>query len=229
MIVEAITAQFNELREEFKTMFEAKSAEVSKLKSEVDTLKKKVSKLEEKAEDSEAYERRDTVVLSGQVLPTATRDENCIHLASQLIKDQLNMNLSPHEISVAHRIGRKPTGASEDRRSIIMKLCRRDTKHELLSNQRRVKPNGFFINENLTPMRNTILFALRKMRRFPDSRVKGCSSHEGKVYVWVKTSPNAGPSVRDTKIPVNSRGKLEEISENFTGKPLSHFVETWNH
>ena len=188
-----------------------------------------MGKLEEKSEDIEAYEGRDTVVLSGQVLPTATSDENCIQIATQLVKDQLKMNLSPHEISVAHRIGSKPPGAFVDKRSIIVKLCRRDTKRELLSNQRRVKPAGFFINENLTPMRNTIMYALRKMRHFPDSRVKGCSSHDGKVYAWVKTSPNAGPSVKDTRIPVNSREKLEEISESFTDKPLSHFVETWKH
>ena len=139
------------------------------------------------------------------------------------------MNLSPQEISVAHRIGTKRPGASEDKRSIIVKLCRRDTKRELITNQRRVKPAGFFINENLTPMRNTIMFALRKMRRFPESRVKGCSSYEGKVYAWVKTSPNAGPSVRDTKILVNSREKLEEVSLNFTGKSLSHFLEAWKY
>ena len=77
-------------------------------------------------------------------------------------------------------------------------------------------------------MRNTIMYCLRKMRRSPNSRVTGCTSYEGKVYAWVK-SVNVGSNARDTRICVHSREKLEEISENFTGNPLSHFIQRWNH
>ena len=36
-------------------------------------------------------------------------------------------------------------------------------------------------------------------------------------------------NARDARICVHSREKLEEISENFTGNPLSHFIQRWNH
>ena len=210
-IIESIRSDFEGVKEEFrseirvlKDLLESRDETINRLQNEVDIMKNKLAKIEEKSEDADAYERRDTLILSGELVPDATVGENCSYIASQIVKNHLKVNLTTQEISTAHRIGPKPTGASVDRRNIIFKLCRRDSKREIITTQRRVKPQGIFINENLTPMRNIIMYCLRKMRRSPNSRVTGCTSYEGKVYAWVK-SVNVGSNARDTRICVHSR------------------------
>ena len=94
-----------------------------------------------------------------------------------------------------------------------------------MERRRLLKPANLFLSENLTPMRSTIFYALRMMKKYNGSRVVGASSFNGKVSAWVKNQ-NANVA---TRIPVNCRDKLEEVSNTFAGAPLSQFVERWEH
>ena len=67
-----------------------------KLKILYDT--KKIEKLEDKVDWNIAYERRDTFIMSGKMIPPGGRDENCTLLTCKLIKDKLNHVLSPNDI-----------------------------------------------------------------------------------------------------------------------------------
>ena len=48
----------------------------------MDTLKVQLSKLEEKADHSDAYERRDTVIVSGDGVPEVTGGEICSNIVA---------------------------------------------------------------------------------------------------------------------------------------------------
>ena len=102
------------------------------LKNEVTALRKYVVALEDRLEEAEAYERRDTIVLSGTELPAATDGENTANTVCSLMKEKVEIVIKKNsDISVLHRLGKKPATQSQDKRSIIVKLCRRDTKHQL--------------------------------------------------------------------------------------------------
>ena len=67
-------------------------------------------------------------------------------------------------MNTAHRIGMKLDTQALDKRSIIVKHLR-DTKRQIISASRNDKAIGLFINENLTPLRRNIFYALRQIRR----------------------------------------------------------------
>ena len=105
---------FDELKSNFQEEMKKRDEAISVLKQENKTLQDYVARLEEKIDDAEAYERRDCVVLSGDGVPAAQTGENCIQVACDLIKDKLKLNISPSEVSTAHRLGKKPSAPKDN-------------------------------------------------------------------------------------------------------------------
>ena len=153
--------------------------------------------------------------------------ENCSTIVCNLLREKLNLNVSNGDLSTCHRLGKRPITQKPDRRKIIVKLCRRDLKKDILSACKSIKPN-FYANEDLTPVKNSILFALRKIKReFPGS-VKGAGSRDGRVYVYVQCE-NSPPGTRDKKINVNSYEHLSQFCLDYTGKSFLDFFGVWPH
>ena len=121
----------------------------------------------------------------------------------KLLKDTLKLNVAPTEISLAHRLGVKVQRQGPDRRKILVKLCRQDTKSSILNAARTVKNPAIYINESLTPQRQTIAFALRKARKEFPHIIKGTSTSNGKVFAYVR-SPNQPAGTKDAKMPVGT-------------------------
>ena len=69
------------------------------------------------------------------------------------------------------------------------------------------------------------MYALRKMKRTPDSRVTGTSTRDGRVFAWVKHAPGSSPGSRDIKVPVNSLPSLQEFSLKYMAKDASEFID----
>ena len=165
--------------------------------------------MEEKLDEADAYERRDTVILSGQDLPTATDGERSCDVCS-LVKEKFKLNICSTDISTTHRIGPKTKTQGPDKINIIIKLCRSELKYDLISASKRIKPKNIYINENLTTTRNNILFVLRLARRKYLS--KYCiglffSRWQG-LYAWVKPPNPEATGARDTKMFINTQEKL---------------------
>ena len=188
-----------------------------------------MSKIKGDIDDSIAYELRDTLVFSGESLPEFTTGENTSNMVTALVKEKLKLNIASSDISVSHRLGKKLVGQQRDKRSIIAKFCRRDIKNDVLIQCRRSKPAGFYTNERLTPVRNTILYILRKMKRETNSRLISCSTIDGKVCAWVKPAINSPPSVPSTKMIINTHEKLQDFCLTIMDKNLSSYLETWPH
>ena len=202
-----------------------KTAQIEALTNEVTCLKKKINKLEEKTDDAEAYERKDVLVFSGEGIPSVEIGENCTALVCDLTEKQLKLKINNSDISTSHRVGRKPANQSIDRRNIIVKLCRRDLKNDILSACRNIKPN-FYVNESLTPVRSSILYVLRQARR-KKNRLSGCSSIGGRVFAWV--APPDGQGERNVRIPVNTHLELLSFCEDVLNEPLSNYLQRWPH
>ena len=114
-----------------------------------------------------------------------TTNENVSTISAAIIKDKIKLDIPLSDISTAHRLGK----LEQSNRAIIVKLCRRDVKKSLFAACRLHKPANFFIRESLTPVRSSIAYALRRMKRQENSRVTGVSTRDGEVFAWIKHAP----------------------------------------
>ena len=221
------------LNEKFQAIFAkleenltAKDKNLKEMSDEILVLRKRVVELEDKIEDNESYERRDTVIVSGDGIPAVTDNEDSSKIVTQLIKDKINLIVNPADISVAHRLGRKPDHGP-DKRKIVVKLCRRETKQDLLKACRAVKPGNFYVSESLTRTRSTVLYGLRQARKKYPNIIAGCGSQDGKVYAWIRPPKPNAPQARNIRILVKNREKFEDMCvKNFDCNP-NELVSSW--
>ena len=234
IIVSVMSFFLNKMEEKFENKLKEKDTEILQLNTKINELELTIEKLDYRIEENETIERRNNLVFSGSEIPNFTPGEKCENLVSELLSRQLKLRLQPDDVISAQRIGNKPsTRTSEgfssqvqDKRSILVKFSRNDCKKDILTSSRKVKPKDLFIRENLTTMRNSILFVLRKARReFPDI-ISGCSSIDGNVYAWVKPSI-AGVGQRDNRHRVNTYKKLDTFCQTILSRAVSEFVEDW--
>ena len=230
--VEDFKAQFNdmfvEMKNEFLEITRSKDNRIQELEDEVTLLKNQLSKFEEKIEDQDAYERRDTLIISGDNVPVVTPNENCSQLVTELMRDNLNLTLNASEISVSHRLGPKPTSQKPDKRKIIIKLCRRDDKINIIRCARRVKPEKLFINESLTIQRQQVIMSLRKAKRQFPNLISGVTSIEGSVYAWTRPTATSTNTTRDTRHKINGFQQLENFCQNHLQLPSANFLSRTN-
>ena len=79
----------------------------------------------------DSYERRDTINLSGNDIPEVPNGKICSNIVHDIVQNKLHIELFPNEIDIAHHLGSKKQTSGLDKRSIIVNLCRRDTKRQL--------------------------------------------------------------------------------------------------
>ena len=170
---EKMRVEMQEMKSHFKEILPRKNEEISELHGEIKTLKIKVKEMENVMDDNEAYERRDTVVISGAGLPIVERGENCCEIVRDIIKHELNLDIPATEISTSHRIGSRPNNQTADKRNFIVKFCRRDFKREVILASKRVRSPTLIVHENLTPKRRNIFMILRRMKQDCPDLFKG--------------------------------------------------------
>ena len=127
------------------------------------------------------------------------------------------------DISTAHRLGRKPDGSRQDKRSIIFKLCRRDLKREIIQACRSQKPN-FYINEYLTPTRGTIMYVLRKAKQMDPTKIGNARTSEGSISVNI---PAASGVSQGQRVQCNTKAALDQLLRAQLNLTSDHFVKKW--
>ena len=218
------TNMFTEMKSDFLQVCRAKDAKIEQLEGEVSSLKTKLYKLEEKIDDQEAYERRDTIIISGEKVPIVTPNENCTEMVCKLMEENLNLSVNAADISVSHRLGPKPITQKADKRKIIIKLCRRENKINILRCARAIKPQNLFFSESLTIQRQEISAALRKARRQLPNIISGTTTIDGSVYVWTRRGGSSGSSTRDMRHKINSMAQFEDFCQANLQMPASRFL-----
>ena len=220
---------FDSMKLDLLEKIENKDSKIRDLEEEVFILKNTVGKLEDRIEDNDAYERRDTIIVSGKSIPAHSDGENSSEVACRIFREKLSLNLRPDDISVAHRFGGKPNSQKADHRSLIVKFSRRSTKLDVISSSRTKKCTDLYVNEFLTPQRQTIAYVLRKAKKECPNIVSGSSSIDGKNFVWIKSPNPSVPGARDIRQCVTNHSRLVEFCENVLKKPLSSFISEWKH
>lgn len=220
-------AELDNVKADFKVQLNEQAKIIGNLKSEISTLNKRVTKLEAYVDEEDSYERRDTVILSGEAVPNFSPNESCQEVLIKVVKDNLHLEITPGDISTVHRLGRKPDSNLPDKRSIIVKLTRRDLKREFCASARKLKrPSKLFVNESLTPKRSTIYKTLRSIKKDHGDLVTGCTTMDGRVYAF---TPSGSANGRDRRHLVNTYESLSQFCNEFVHRPIENFLSAWNH
>ena len=221
LIVSLIFKRFDQMEQTLK----AKDEKISALESSMNKLQKRLDTLEQQIDSNSNYERRDTLVISGNI-PQAQPNENCIDIVRNSIKNEMRLIIDEKDISTAHRLGRKPENGQRDKRSIIFKLCRRETKRDILQACRTSKPK-FYINEHLTPTRSTIMFALRKAHQMDPNKIGVARTREGNVTVQVPADGSSNDNNSTQRITCNTRAILDDLLMKHLNIKSDKFVKSW--
>ena len=205
---------------------------LSTLQAENAKLQTRMTSLEGKLDATEAYERRDTIIISGSIDP-ATTGEITKNVVVDLVKRKLGgLTIQPSDISVAHRLQTRPNTQNAKPPNIYVKLCRRDLKKELIyasKQQDRNSNTRILVYESLTPKRTAIFRTLVNMKKHDKDLVKGVTSHEGQVVAFTPgTQLASGERGKDRRHYVNTREQLQKFCEEFVRQPLEDFIVNWS-
>ena len=92
--------KFADMESSFSALLQEKNNEVSSLKDKVKSLEDKVQALQNNIEENEAYERRDSLIFSGSLIPTSTSGEICINLVKEMVVNKLSLNISASDMEL---------------------------------------------------------------------------------------------------------------------------------
>ena len=221
---------------DFHAVVQAKDSEISDLKISNDLLKTQVSTLKDNLDATQAYERRDTVIISG-VVPAVSSGEVTSDVVVDLVKSKLpSVKIDRREISVSHRLQPKKPDAQgiTPPPNIYVKLVRREMKIALIKAskaQDRNSTNRIFINESLTPQRTAVFQTLLKIKKKHDV-VRGVSTMEGDVFAYTPVGEEASSSSnavrrKDKRHLINTRDALQKFCDQYIKKSLEDFIATW--
>ena len=107
---------------ELKELLTNRDGQISRLEARVESLEKNLSAALNKMDASDQYSRKDSIILSGPALPPFQADENTLDLVQELVKDHLDVELLPHDISITHRLG-PIKSSTPNKRNIYVKLA----------------------------------------------------------------------------------------------------------
>ncbi|XP_063857289.1 uncharacterized protein LOC135098822 [Scylla paramamosain] len=88
-------------------MISQKDQTISQMQNSIKILENRVMQLESQLDEVNQYKRRDILIVGGPVLPSENPNENSAEVIINSIKDNLHINITPSDISVAHRLGAK--------------------------------------------------------------------------------------------------------------------------
>ena len=191
--------------------------------AEVDVLKRRIVALEEKNDDLECYGRRNTLVISGKAMPSAAEHEDSYNIVVDLVSQNSGISIARDDIDVCHRLG-KPRKDGPDKRSIIVKFVRRETKHKILKACSIKKPKDIYFNDSVSRTRSTILYVLRKAHHDYPDKIGKSSTRDGNVRVML---PSAGTQDLSTRMMVNTRRELDALLLTRLNATSSKFDARW--
>ena len=220
--------QIEELQNDFKNAMVQKDQQITQLRNETNILKNKLEKTESRLSDSDTVIRQRNIILSGNELPKEESGENCTEVVRKLIQTKLRTIVPSTDIDAAFRIGKpSATGQQARTRSILVKFNKPESKKSLIASCKTYKPD-FYINEDLSPEKQTIMYVLREAKRKFPNIVSGSSCVDGRIAAWIKPQhPDEGSSNR--RVNVNSLEKLKTFCRDTIDSNLETFIARWPH
>ena len=85
LIANIIQNEFKSMEDKFSGMLISKNGEIDDLKKQMQHMSSEMEKMKYYINYSDAYERRDTIILSGSALPSVANGENCIDITRDVL------------------------------------------------------------------------------------------------------------------------------------------------
>ena len=99
---EFMKIELTKFKSEILDMISGYREQVTSLSAEVKLLKEKVNYLENSQDEIDSYERRDTVILSGEVIPEFSPGEDCPDIVTRIVSVKLGVELDRTSQSTVH-------------------------------------------------------------------------------------------------------------------------------
>lgn len=203
--------------EEMMGLLAERDVKIEKLEGKVVAMESVIADLKVRVDDAEAENRSSSIIISGDSLPVYSPNENSIQVACEVLKRDLKYEISRSNIISGFRIGKKVGSQAASMKSILLKLSSRETKQDILTACKTVKPRDLFINESLIPRRAHVLYLLRRAKK-EHNKVSGCGSSDGRVFVYLRSTT---PDARGRRMIINSVEELDQWAQRFLGTKLS--------
>ena len=160
---------------------------------EIKRLKTKVSTLQYQADSLEQYTRRNSLRIDG--IPESG-GENVYDVVLELFNEQLKTErkITRDDIDRAHRLSGKPSDGSC--RTILVKFVSYQTRQLIFKAKKKlrvIQDHRVYINEDLTQIRQELLYNARKLKRM--NKISDCWTYDGRVLV--RTKDGRVVSIRD--------------------------------
>ena len=174
------------------------------------TLTSRADELEQHLDNVDQYERRDTAILTGTSLPPESNLENTTSIVTQIVKDQLKINLRDSDICVTHRLGPK---RQQHNRPIIVKLVNRSLKHDFVWACIQLRPQ-LYVNESLTPKRRSLRNKMLSIREAQKQKIQQCYTQVGKITIKLRNSTTKY-TITDEKQLLSFLQKYPEMMDTY--------------
>ena len=216
--IDRLELELKRFREDVVEMLAEKDAEIKFLKEEIVFLRKGVSAVEERCDEAEAYERRDTIIVSGPEMPIARDGENSARVVCDVIKNKIGVVVRSFDISVAHRHGRKTQSQREDRKVLWLNFAdeRQSTTYsELVS---LLKP------PNLLSMTVSLQYEIQYYTAFAKRRRTTLLGFLDAVSLMVEFLRGSN---KDSRIFIYTKLKFDVMCKDILNCEFSDLVENW--
>ena len=202
----------NELQEKLNERDTEHSKVVSDLKIELKAKDKIVLQLSDdtvelqyQADSSSQYNRKDNIKITG--VPYE-QGENLMQILKD-ITQHIGREITDQDISDIHRVNpqTESNGGTNRIPNIIVRVNRRTVKHDIFAKKRHLRayPHPRYTNvgiyEDLTPLRNRMLYALRNKTNMEGGakKFKFTWSKEGRLYCRTEEQTQVGPGQKLAK------------------------------
>lgn len=147
-------------------------SEVSLLKRDLADVKRSAYQTELRCNATEQWTRKSAVRVFG--IPQSNPREDCRQLVHDVVTDKLKLDLDPHAVEVAHRVGKPRDGKPAP---IIAKFARRDVRDLVLRARKALKGTRISIKEDLTKDNQKLLHDLST-----HEEISAAWSWNGKIF-----------------------------------------------
>lgn len=126
----------------------------------------------------EQYMRRDNVRIAG-LSEEEDENEEILQVKTIELAADMGVTVEPGDISTVHRVGRP----GDRSRTVVVRFCHRKKRNEVMDKKKELRNKGrnIFVNEDLTPLRATLL----KIVKEQDS-VSNATTRDGRILAWLR-------------------------------------------
>ena len=184
-VLEAQLHDANKRIDKLESACQKLESENTKLHDVLATVRAKNDKLEVALDDVDQYSRNSNLIIHG-VRHENNFDDNIPQNVTAILNTNLQLNLQPSDVAVAHRIRRQtPTqplaSQTPKPQPIVVQFSSRAARNSVLQKRKLLKGKGVSVTEQLTGRRMGILNKANDL--VTQGKLQAAWSYEGKILV----------------------------------------------